>query len=297
MIKMSTYHKAKVLMMCGDLTGKAIIPIVKSGKEEWYCSPWGHQERMHSEREVQDMMKKIRNQGYYPYVTTEEELDELKNNRNKVSELFVRLIKESMKRWLNMVETLVPKDVLVIVNPGNDDIPEIDEIIKNNQRVIYPLHQVVDLDSRHQMISCEWVNPTPWKTPRECPEEELAKKLEDEFKRVSDYKNLVCNFHAPPFNTHLDLAPKLDKNLKPVTRFGNPVSVHVGSVAVREVIEKYQPLLGLHGHIHESGGLDHIGRTLCLNPGSEYQSVLLKGWLVDLPRKETERLNCWRVEA
>ena len=46
--------------------------------------------------------------------------------------------------------------------------------------------------------------------------------------------------------------------------------IHAGSTAVRASIEKHQPLVGLHGHIHESKGFVTLGRTLCLNPGSEY---------------------------
>jgi len=55
-------------------------------------------------------------------------------------------------------------------------------------------------------------------------------------------------------------------------------------VAVREAIEKYKPLLGLHGHIHESRGVVNIGRTLCINPGSEYGEGIIRGAIVDLAK-------------
>lgn len=63
--------------------------------------------------------------------------------------------------------------------------------------------------------------------------------------------------HAPPYGTKLD-----------VIKSGE----HVGSQAIRHRIEQVQPLLTLHGHIHESpyvtnGWLDHIGNTICINPG------------------------------
>ena len=62
----------------------------------------------------------------------------------------------------------------------------------------------------------------------------------------------------------------------------------VGSIAVRAAIEKYQPLLGLHGHIHESRSAQKIGRTLCINPGSEYGEGVLRGILLELSSKGLE---------
>jgi Icc-related predicted phosphoesterase len=146
------------------------------------------------------------------------------------------------------------------------------------------------------MISCEYVNPTPWNTPRECSEEKLKEKLENEFNKVSNYERTVCNFHCPPFDTHLDIAPKLDENLRPIVRFGSPVRVHVGSTAVRKSIEEYQPFLCLHGHIHESDGYQYIRKTLCLNPGSDYLSGILCGYVLDLIA-EGKKVKFWRIEV
>jgi len=293
-LRMHEIHKADVLMMLGDLTGKAILPIVKRKENEWYYAPWGKEKVLHSRKEVDEVIETYRNQGYYTFETTPEEVEELQAYPRKVDELFIRLMRDVLGSWLEMVEEKVPKNVKVIVSPGNDDSFEIDEVIEKSERVIYPLHKVVDIDGRHQMISCAWTNPTPWDTPRECSEKELKKKLEKEFSKVDSYENLICNFHAPPYDTGLDICPKLDKNLKPVWKMGSPVTYPAGSKAVRECIEKYQPLLGLHGHIHESCGSRYIGRTLCLNPGSEYESGLLRGFVVDLPPKKFQFI---RVEA
>ena len=132
------------------------------------------------------------------------------------------------------------------------------------------------------MISLGWTNPTPWNTPRECSEEELTYKIEAMVSKVEDVKNCIFNLHAPPYNSRIDYAPKLDETLKPVV-IGSQVQMNpVGSIAVREMIEKYQPLLGLHGHIHESKGFIKIGRTLCLNPGSAYQEGVLRGSIIIL---------------
>jgi Icc-related predicted phosphoesterase len=149
----------------------------------------------------------------------------------------------------------------------------------------------------YDMISCEWVNETPWKTPRQCSDEELEKRLEREFDRASDKKRLVCNFHAPPHNTRIDEAPKLDKNHKPVTKLTLVVKEHVGSVAVRKTLERHQPVIGLHGHIHESEGSDQIGRTLVLNPGSEYEAGVFKGFIVSIPKEQEKGVSFQRVEG
>lgn len=61
-----------------------------------------------------------------------------------------------------------------------------------------------------------------------------------------------------------------------------PKQIPVGSTAVRELIEKYQPLLSLHGHVHESAGAVRIGRTLCINPGSDYHTGRISGCLIAL---------------
>jgi uncharacterized protein len=60
----------------------------------------------------------------------------------------------------------------------------------------------------------------------------------------------------------------------------------VGSTSARTAIERVQPLLGLHGHIHESRGAVRIGRTLALNPGSNCEEGVLQGALVTLDPKK-----------
>jgi len=213
---------------------------------------------------------------------------EIAHDPKKQDELFKKLMIESIERWMKLImEKVDLSRTRVIVNPGNDDIFEIDPIIKRYEeeskgRIIYPLDKVVWLDDKHPMISCEWTNPTPWNTPREEPEDKLKKRLEEKFKLVKDYENLVCNFHCPPYDSGIDMAPKLDKNLKPILVGGHPVMVPVGSKAIREVIEKYQPLLCLHSHIHESPGEVYIGRTLCINPGSEYDRGIFRAYIFDL---------------
>ena len=62
----------------------------------------------------------------------------------------------------------------------------------------------------------------------------------------------------------------------------------VGSVAVRDSINKHQPLLSVHGHIHESRGIRKMGRTLALNPGSVYGDGVLQGAVIELDAKKAK---------
>jgi Icc-related predicted phosphoesterase len=296
MVRVGPYHDVDIVMMCGDLTGKAIAPIVRRKPNEWVYLG-AREEVFHSAEQVERKIEEIRNQGYYTCEVTSQEVEELRADDKRVHQLFLNLMKETLIRWVGMAKEKIPKNIMVIMNPGNDDERVIDEVLENDDRIIYPLGKVVELSNRHQLISCEWVNPTPWKnTPRECSEEALAERLETEFGRLGSYQNTVCNFHAPPYGTHLDIAAKLDEKLRPVMSWGRPVTENVGSKAVRKVLEEKQPLLSLHGHIHEAAGFQYLGRTLCLNPGSDYQAGIVKGSIVDLP-DDGGKINFWQVDS
>jgi Icc-related predicted phosphoesterase len=286
--------KADVAMMCGDLTGKAIMPIIQEKEDRWYAQPHGSKKTFKKQKDLDRFIKFTEDEGYYPKILTPDELEELRNTPGSITKLFQELMVKRMQLWMDMANERIPEDVMVVVNPGNDDDYSIDEIIKKDPRVIYPLEKVVDVRG-YPMISCEWVNSTPWDTHRECPDEELLEKLETEFARLEtdDYSNVLCNFHDPPFNSGLDTAPQLDEEFKVKKAGAHELLGPVGSKSVREVIEKYQPLLGMHGHIHESVGYREIGRTLCVNPGSEYREGILKGFLITI---EDGNVQAGRVE-
>ncbi len=276
------FHQVDTLLMSGDLTGKGIVPLVDAGGESRTCTFRDKHYTLKSRQEVDSMCETIRIHGLYPYLCTRAEVDELKADHKKIDALFDRLMVEGMRRWLAMVEERIDHKIRVIVNPGNDDHFSIDDVIKSSDRVIYPLERVVDLGA-YQMVSCEWSNPTPWDSPRECPEEELRKKLEKEFDRTNDASRVICNFHVPPYDTNIDEAPEVDEKFNIKKGFlGTPKLGHVGSKAIREILEEKQPPLGLHGHIHESDGEDRIGKTTCLNPGSEYTRGVLRAYIVTL---------------
>lgn len=291
------FYKVDTLMLCGDLTGKLLVPLIKQKDGTYLVLFFKSKFVLKDKSEIENMEHRIENSGNYSFIATPEEIEELKKNREKVDIIMKNAILERMKKWLDMaIEKIDTKKTQLIVMPGNDDIREIDELIKSyeDRGIVYPLDKVIEVGGI-ETISFEYVNPTPWQTPRELTEDEMRKRIDKLVSKLHEPKNAIFNFHAPPYNTKLDLAPKLDKNLKPVTEGGVVVFDHVGSKAVREAIKKYQPQIGLHGHIHESGGFDKIDNTPVVNPGSEYGEGMLRGIIVEIENKKVTKY--WRVEG
>jgi Icc-related predicted phosphoesterase len=277
-------YKPNVLILGGDITGKMIIPIVAETQSEWTTTFLGERLTMQNETEVQAVEKKIRAIGYYTYRAPRKEAEEIQTDQERVEALFSQLIRESIGSWIKLAEErLKDSETKCYISPGNDDTFAIDSIIESSHYVLYPEGKVVMIDDQHEMISSGYSNMTPWKCPRDITEDELGAKIEGMCSRVRDMERCIFNLHCPPYNSGLDQAPKLDKDLNPSVQPGGGFEMApAGSVAVRDAIQKHQPLLGLHGHIHESKGTFKFGRTLCLNPGSEYAERILRGVLLDL---------------
>jgi Icc-related predicted phosphoesterase len=277
------FYGADVLVMGGDLAGKAVLPIVR--RNGGYVARELDGERVFGQEELESVETRIRNLGFYPLVTTEEELDQAHGDRAAVDALFRRAMEQSLRGWLELAsQRLEGSSIRLYMMLGNDDEPHLKAVL--GEAGVDCEDEVVDLGEGLQMISNGYSNPTPWNSPRELPEEELEMRLEAVIAKLDDPARSVFNLHVPPIGTTLDRAPELDQTLKPVIRGGTIVVSSVGSTAVRTVIERHQPLVGLHGHIHESRGTAKLGRTICVNPGSEYAEGVLHGALVVLDGKK-----------
>jgi len=280
------FYQANVLILGGDITGKMIVPLVDQGDGTALADFLGTHEVIRTDEERKALEKRIRNSGYYPYGTTMDEFEKLQADKHLVNELFSKVMSAGVKRWVGIAEErLKGSNVKCYISPGNDDRFDIDDVLRGSSVVIYPEEEVLSIDDRHEMITSGWVGITPWKSPREVPEEELIKKFQPMIDKVQNMESAIFNLHNPPYETPIDLAPELDADLKPVIKGGAISMVHVGSPTVRQVIEKFKPLLGIHGHIHESRGFVKIGRTLCINPGSEYGEGILRGAIINLDDK------------
>lgn len=277
------FYKANILIMGGDVTGKLLIPVIKEPNGKYNATFLESRHTANGDKELQDLLRDIRFFGYYPYVTDAEQFRQMQTDETKVHAVFVQAMLDVFRSWIHLAEErLKGTGIKIYITGGNDDLPEMKDILRESDFVIDPEDRVVTLDDKHEMISEGWSNPTPWKTPRECSEDELWTKIEKMASQVENMKRCVFNLHVPPIDSGIDTCPRLDANLKPVITGGEMEMMAGGSTAVRKAVETYQPLLGLHGHIHESKGFVKIGPTLCINPGSEYGEGILRGVLLTL---------------
>ena len=285
-INAAKVYQAHVLILGGDVTGKMIVPIVRQPDGTYFSEFLGSTQILKTKEERDNLEKNIRNGGYYPYMTNPDEMERLSNDKKLQDELFSRVMVDGVKRWVQVAEErLKGTSTKCYISPGNDDRFNIDEVLKSSSLVLYPEDEVMWIDDHHEMITTAWANPTPWKSPRETTEEKLAEIIRQMTSKVQRMESCIFNLHCPPYNTPIDVAPELDETLKPKISGSSVSMVHVGSVAVRQAIEKNQPLLGIHGHIHESRGFVKIGRTVCINPGSDYGQGILRGAVINLDEK------------
>ena len=263
------------------MTGKAIVPIIALGGGKYKVTLLDTETILQSQEEVDKMVTTIQDRGYYPYLTNPDEVSEILATSGRSDELFLQEAVKTMQHWMEYADTrLEVSGIRCFVCPGNDDMFEIDDIIKQSKHVTLAEGKVIELDEYHEMINVGWTTPTPWNTPREESEDKLRQRIQVMIDRLKDVKNSVFNLHNPPYGSGLDEAPELTKDMRPA--YAGRSLVPVGSHAVLELIEKYEPLLTLHGHIHEGKGTRKYKRTLCINPGSMYEQGMLHGAVVEL---------------
>jgi len=281
----AAFHKADVLIMGGDMTGKAMVPIVADGSG-WEVTLQEQRKILSSEADVAAMEKRIRDRGYYPVRTTRDEVAAWAADPAAVDARFKAEILRSVEGWMALAdERLAGRGVRCIVSPANDDMFEVDPIVAAANHVELGEANAIEVEGI-SIASTGWCNPTPWKTFRELEEPHLRARIDGLVSAIPDPRRAIFNFHAPPHGSNLDNAPKLDADMQYVA--GGQALVPVGSRAVRGAIEAYAPLLSLHGHIHEGRGAVKIGRTLAVNPGSSYEDGVLQAAVVDVDAKKAE---------
>ena len=281
------FYQADIIILGGDMTGKAIVPIIHQKGDTYKAVLLEQESILQGETAVQEMEKHIKSRGYYPYRTSRDEIAELNAQPERVDDIFHQEVLKTAEEWLAYAdEKLEGTGIRCYVAPGNDDMFELDDLVRSAKLVELAEARVIELDSHHEMISTGWSNITPWHTYREEEEEDLKVRMEAMISQLKDPRNSVFNLHAPPYGSNLDEVPELTEDLTP--KLGGRSLVPVGSHAVREVILEHQPLLGLHGHIHEGKGAARLGKTLCINPGSMYEQGRLLGALINLARNKVK---------
>jgi len=282
------FYNSDAIVLGGDITGKAIVPFVDRGGGEIHVTFLGKQQVLTSEEAVQVVEQRVGDTGYYPHRCTADEAQELSSDSPRLHALFIQKIVERVEEWMALANERLSGDGAVpcFVNAGNDDPKEIDEVIDTAARVEFLEGRVVELPSGLELASCGYANMTPWHCPRDVQEDELGSRLEAVSSQVRAPEWAIFNFHCPPYDTQIDQGPVLGDDMRMRSTAGGVEMHAVGSTACREVIERYQPLLGFHGHLHESRGTFKLGKTVCINPGSEYSEGVLRGAIVDVNEKK-----------
>lgn len=276
-----TFYGASVLVMGGDLVGKAIVPIEMGSQMTATAHFHGDDLALDSAGAIESFEASVRNQGFYPYRGTREELAHLSRDDAARQELFARVVRAELERWFAIAEEKSSDGVQVFVMPGNDDPWFVDELIEQSTAISACDGQVVRFGEL-SMISLGIANRTPWDSIREADEDDLYAQIAEMAGQLADPERSVFNLHVPPHASGLDDAPLLDETLRPITRLGQIEMGPVGSVAVRRAILEYGPVLSLHGHIHEARAAVVLGRTLAINPGSAYSTGRIDGAVIDI---------------
>jgi uncharacterized protein len=280
------FYGVDAVVMGGDITGKMIVPVVEESPDQYAAHIFGRK-RVVDSTGLPGLNKFIADAGFYPHPMTPDEVAALQQDPAGVDQLFQKLMTETMNRWIDMAEDrLGGTGIEVIFAPGNDDPMFVDDLLSGSDVVVNPESRVVELPGGFPMISVGYSNRTPWDSPRELDEHDLRTVIDEEVAKLDDPRRAIFNLHVPPKNTPIDQAMELDAEFRPVVKGGSPVITGVGSSAVRDAITTYQPMMSLHGHIHESRGEARIGKTVALNPGSEYSEGVLRGVIITLSQKK-----------
>jgi Icc-related predicted phosphoesterase len=293
-IRMNVY-KADAVLYAGDLTGKAMVPIVAFG-DRYEASLLGQRRVARTEKELAALERDVASLGYYAFRTTSDEVEALGGDQAKLDALFSKEIRARVTRWLDLAaERLDGTGVPLVLIPGNDDPYDIDESLAASQYCTNADGALVDIPGDLQVIGLGKSSPTPWRTPREVSEDAFREEIYSLADQAADPRRTIFLIHCPPYGSGLDTAPVLDQNLRLQASAGDLMRGPVGSTGVLEAVQQVRPLLSVHGHIHESGGEKKIGPTLCVNPGSEAGSGIVRGYLIDVSADGVER--SFRVEG
>ncbi len=293
-INAGKFYNVDALVLGGDITGKMLVPIIALGNNSYRATLQSEHYNL-TKDDLPDFNSRLAKLGFYSSEMSEREYTDLAANPELVNRLYLDKANERLIAWIQWAEEkLIGTNLRCYVTGGNDDANEIVDTLNKavKERVVACEERIVSLnDEGHSMVSLGYSNPTPWNTPREIQEAELTKRIEASFQGVENCDKVIFNMHVPPVDSTLDTCPKLDTSTDPptvITSGGEPVLFGAGSQAVRDAIEHYQPLLSLHGHIHESRNVAKIGRTTAVNPGSEYGEGVLRGIIISIAGNKVE---------
>ena len=276
-------YKADILIVGGDVTGKAMVPVIHQGHGRYVGTWFGKEAVAANPTELEKVKKDISSVGFYPVVLEKDEAEELESQPGKMAARFEAEMCRRVGEWMSLAEEkLSPQNILLYFMAGNDDLASIDATVAGFKSVRNPDMNHSEIEGGYEVVGLSNANMTPWRCARDVEEAVLEQKLNYLTGKIQHPEWTIAVLHIPPYGSGLDTCPELDKNLKIITQGGQVVMKSAGSTAVKAFIEMVQPMLSLHGHIHESPGHVHIGRTLSINAGSEYAEAILKAAIINL---------------
>jgi Icc-related predicted phosphoesterase len=278
------HYQADIIIIGGDITGKFIVPIIRLPKGRVEATFMGRKRKYKKEKDVDLLKQQIANTGQYWLDLSQEEYQKYEQDPSLLDPIFDKLITERVEQWVAMAdERLKDQNVRCFISAGNDDSYSVDQILEKSEIIEVHDGRIHDLGDGFELFGLSNSNMTPWDCPRDISEEELADKIENLASQIKNPDRAIFDIHVPPYGTGIDEAPELTEDMRMVMdSTGTPNMIPVGSTAVKEALLKYQPMLGLHGHIHEAAGIRKLGKTTIVNPGSEYAEGLLRGAVIDL---------------
>jgi Icc-related predicted phosphoesterase len=282
------HYQADIIIIGGDITGKFIVPIIRLPKGRVEATFMGRKRKYKKEKDVDLLKQQIANTGQYWLDLSQEEYQKYEQDPSLLDPIFDKLITERVEQWVAMAdERLKDQNVRCFISAGNDDSYSVDQILEKSEIIEVHDGRIHDLGDGFELFGLSNSNMTPWDCPRDISEEELADKIENLASQIKNPDRAIFDIHVPPYGTGIDEAPELTEDMRMVMdSTGTPNMIPVGSTAVKEALLKYQPMLGLHGHIHEAAGIRKLGKTTIVNPGSEYAEGLLRGAVIDLDAQD-----------
>ena len=283
-----------MLIVGGDITGKQVIPIIEDEAGRLTFSLNGKTLALPS-NQLGALKRELGDVGYYPFECNLTDYNRFSTDREFQRSTINNLVADRIREWVRLADERLPSrdECQVFINPGNDDPYLIDSILDSSHKLVRPEGQIYDLPAGIKLLSCGYSNWTPWDCPRQCAvrgdESELSDRIAAMTSQIpaQEYNKVIFNFHCPPFDTPLDLANKIDPITKQkIVGIGGAAKEHVGSTAVRQSIEFWKPLAGLHGHIHEVvTRRAQLGSTVCFNPGTVYYTGHLQGVFLQINKR------------
>ncbi len=284
-INSAKHYEVNVLILGGDMTGKAIVPVVENGPGRWQYHMQDLQHDLQGDDELTKAERLICDHGYYPVRLSREQVQAYTADPDKLDELFAAERRHTVEQLGRLGRRAPGRQRHPVHRLPRQRRPAATSTRSWPPPARSRWARATSSTCAAAISSSPAAGPTSRRGTRRakktnrCCKQRIESIIEQ---ATAPAERLVLGLHAPPYDTQLDVAPKIDWDTLTVQ---GQDTAHVGSKAVREIIDQVQPLLSLHGHIHESRAAVRIGRTLAINPGSSYVEGTLSGCVVELDGK------------